>query len=64
MLNFRRRPIYLTDSDLATNPEYRRYTIAVRLLPELRQLRANFLGRAIHSSPEAWQSQVAEILER
>jgi len=27
-------------------------------------VRASFLGRALHSSPEAWQSQVDSILRK
>lgn len=61
MLNFRRRPIYLSDDDLTGNPTFRRYAIAARRMPELRQVRAAFLGRAIHSSFEAWQAQVDAI---
>jgi hypothetical protein len=64
MLNFRRRPIYLSDDDLDMDPKYHRYAIAARRLPELRQVRAGFLGRAIHSSHEAWLEQVNAILEK
>lgn len=64
MLNFRRRPIYLSDDDLAMDPKYQRYAIAARRLPDLRQVRASFLGRAIHSSHEAWQEQVNGILKK
>jgi len=62
MLNFRRRPIYLSDDELAMSPQFHRYAIAARRLPEVREVRANFLGRALHSSPEAWQTQVESIL--
>lgn len=64
MLNFRRRPIYLSDDDLAMDPKYQRYAIAARRLPDLQQVRASFLGRAIHSSHEAWQEQVNGILKK
>ena len=33
-------------------------------IPELREVRASFLGRAIHSSHEAWQKQVEAILSK
>ena len=62
MLNFRRRPIYLSDDELAMDPRFHRYAIAARRLPEVREVRASFLGRALHSSPEAWQTQVETIL--
>ncbi|HEY6968282.1 MAG TPA: hypothetical protein VJA94_03690 [Candidatus Angelobacter sp.] len=64
MLNFRRRPIYLSDDALDMDPKYHRYAIAARRLPEVREVRASFLGRAIHSSHEAWQDQVKGILEK
>ncbi|HUI41899.1 MAG TPA: hypothetical protein VL523_08020 [Terriglobia bacterium] len=62
LLNFRREPIYQSDDALALQPRFRRYAIACRKLPELRRLRASFLGRAIHTSPEAWQKQVDVFL--
>lgn len=64
MLNFRRRPIYLSDDELAMDPRFHRYAIAARRLPEVREVRASFLGRALHSSPEAWQSRVDSILKK
>ena len=64
MLNFRRRPIYLSDDELDMDPKFHRYAISARRLSELRQVRASFLGRAFHSSFEAWQTQVKGILEK
>jgi hypothetical protein len=64
MLNFRRRPIYLSDEDFASDPQYRRYAIATRQLPELQRLRKSFSGRAMHSTVQEWQSQVASILNK
>ncbi|HUA16283.1 MAG TPA: hypothetical protein VMG31_13385 [Verrucomicrobiae bacterium] len=62
MLNFRRLPIYLSDDELAMDPRFHRYAIAARRLPEVREARASFLGRALHSSLEAWQSQADSII--
>jgi hypothetical protein len=62
LLNFRREPIYLSDEALQIEPRYRRYAIACRKIPELRLLRAAFVGRAVHTSPQAWQQQVQELL--
>jgi hypothetical protein len=62
MLNFRRRPIYLSDDELERDPKFHRYAIAARRIPELREVRAAFVGRAVHSSLEAWQNQVKAIL--
>ena len=64
MLNFRRRPIYLSDDELAMDPRFHRYAIAARRLAEVREVRASFLGRALHSSPEAWQAQVDSIMSK
>ena len=62
LLNFRREPIYLSSEKLETDPRYRRYAIASRKLPELRRLRSNFVGRAIHTSLDAWRKQVEGFL--
>lgn len=64
LLNFRREPIYLSDESLLLQPRFRRYAIACRKLPELVRLRSSFLGRAIHTSPDAWQKQFASYLEK
>ena len=64
MLNFRRRPIYLSDDELAMDPRFHRYAIAARRIAEVREVRASFLGRALHASPEAWQSQMESILAK
>jgi len=64
MLNFHRRPIYLSDDELALDPKFRRYAIAARRMPEVREVRANFLGRAIHSSVDAWKDQFDAILKK
>jgi len=64
MLNFRREPVYLPDTSLQTEARYRRYAIACRKLSILRELRASYLGRAIHTSVDAWQNQVDAILTK
>jgi hypothetical protein len=64
MLNFRRRPIYLSDDDMSGNIAFHRYAVAAQRIADLRQVRAAFLGRAIHSSFDAWQGQVKSILEK
>ncbi len=62
LLNFRREPIYLPDASLEIQPRFRRYAIACRKLPELVRLRSSFLGRAIHTTPEAWRKQFESYL--
>ncbi|MBZ5516534.1 MAG: hypothetical protein LAN62_17135 [Acidobacteriia bacterium] len=64
LLNFRREPIYLPDDTLTLQPRYRRHVIACRKIPELRRLRASFLGRAIHTSLAVWQKQVDPFLAK
>lgn len=61
LVNFRREPVYLPDASLEQQPRYRRYAIAARRLPELRDLRAAYAGRAIHSSLDAWRAQVRSL---
>ncbi len=60
VVNFHREPIYLPDASLEQEANFHRYAIGRRKLPELNDLRAAFLGRAIHSSLEAWEQQVAQ----
>jgi hypothetical protein len=64
LLNFRREPIYLPDDSLELQPRFHRYVIACRKIPDLRALRGQFLGRALHSSPEAWQQQGDAIITK
>lgn len=64
LINFRREPVYLSDDALARQPGFRRYLIGCRKLPELRELRAAMMGRAIHTSPEEWKAQVDAVLKR
>jgi hypothetical protein len=58
LVNFRREPVYLPDASLEQQPKFRRYLIGARKLPDLRELRSAYAGRAVHSSPEAWAGQV------
>ncbi|MFB3828321.1 MAG: hypothetical protein ACE15B_16250 [Bryobacteraceae bacterium] len=61
LVNFRREPVYLSDAALERQPRFRRYIIGARKLSDLRALRAAMLGRAIHSTPEAWSEQVRAL---
>jgi hypothetical protein len=58
LVNFRREPVYLSDESLEREQRFRRYAIGCRKLPDLRTLRAAFRGRAMHTSLEAWSTQV------
>jgi hypothetical protein len=62
LVNFRREPIYLSDESLAQTPKFHRYAIGSRKLPELRDLRAAFTGRAIHSTLENWTAAMQKFL--
>jgi hypothetical protein len=64
LVNFRREPVYLPDDSLEQQQRYRRYAIGARKLPDLRALRAAFVGRAVHTSVEAWAAQVEGIAGR
>jgi hypothetical protein len=64
LVNFRREPVYLPGDSLEQQARYRRYAIGCRKLPDLRALRAAYIGRAIHSTLEAWTAQLDEALRR
>jgi len=60
-VNFRREPIYLSDSKLQ-EPRHRSYRYSLKRLPELRMLRERFIGRVSHRTPEQWREDVEELL--
>jgi hypothetical protein len=62
LISFRREPVYLPDQSLEEQPRFHKYAIAARKIPDLRVLRAAYVGRAIHSSFDAWKSQAEAIL--
>jgi len=59
-IGFRREVIRLTDEELL-KPDYADYYMAAKRTPSLQFIRANFVGRVIHSSPEAWKRKLKEI---
>jgi hypothetical protein len=61
-LNFRREPVYLAEGLLETERRYRRYAIACRRMPLLRELRTSFIGRAFHTSLQDWEKQIQDLL--
>lgn len=61
-INFRREPIYLPEEKLQ-EPKYWKYRFAISNHPELKVLRALFIGRVMHRSNEQWQKDVAALLE-
>jgi hypothetical protein len=62
LVNFRREPVYLPDESLDREPRFHGYAIGARKLPDLRRLRAAYVGRAVHSSPEEWQTRMDALL--
>jgi hypothetical protein len=60
-INFRREPIFTSDSDLEL-PKNVKYWYSVQKLPSLRELRGHFVGRAIHVTKEQWQKAVRDVL--
>jgi hypothetical protein len=61
-INFRREPIYLSDSALE-KPQYTKYRYSIQKLPQLRTLRELFIGRVIHSSADQWKKDVEDLLK-
>ncbi len=62
-IQFRREPISLPEADLL-GARGARYGEALRLLPGLRTARESFLGRAVHSGPDAWRRALDAALAR
>ena len=60
-INFRREPIFTSDSDLEL-PKNVKYWYSVQKLPSLRELRGRFVGRAIHVNKEQWQKAIRDVL--
>jgi hypothetical protein len=60
-INFRREPIFLTESQLE-NPKYAQYRYAVSKMSGLKMLREHFIGRVIHGSIEQWMNDVNNLL--
>jgi hypothetical protein len=61
MINFRREPICLAQEQLE-DAAHAQTARAVRHLEPLRRLRKQFIGRAIHTTPEGWTKSVESIL--
>lgn len=61
-VNFRREPVALSDEALS-NPENERYLMALRRVPELRELRGLFIGRAIHGGFESWKKTIDSLIK-
>ncbi|MCL6088108.1 MAG: hypothetical protein M1475_06815 [Actinobacteria bacterium] len=61
-INFRREPIYIEDDDLY-DPKNVKYKFAVVKIPELRDLRARFIGRAFHLNMQSWKNRIEELLK-
>jgi hypothetical protein len=60
-INFRREPIYLTESQLEST-EYAQYRFAIAKIPSLKILRDLFIGRVIHASKDQWKVEVTSLL--
>jgi len=59
-LDFKKEPLYLPEPELLRAREGL-YRAALRRLPGLRELRSRLLGRALHTTPAAWQEQLARL---
>jgi hypothetical protein len=59
-LNFRREVISCSEAELAADGRLARYRVAVRKLPYVRRLRAQFVGKAAHVA--TWQQRVDELI--
>jgi hypothetical protein len=62
-LNFRREPVYLAADTLASEARYRHYAIALRNVPAMARVREGFVGRAIHTTIDAWARQLDRLVQ-
>lgn len=60
-VNFRRMPVLLSDEALLA-PKNAVYAGALARVPELRELRSLYAGRAVHSEDGGWEADVKAIL--
>jgi hypothetical protein len=61
IINFRREPIYMTNSQLDLQ-ENIKYSYAVSKIPALQELRRLFIGRVAHYSLKQWQQDIRDLL--
>ncbi|HYG56536.1 MAG TPA: hypothetical protein VD902_00510 [Symbiobacteriaceae bacterium] len=61
-LNFRRDVISASDKELE-GERMARYRVALRKLPHVRRLREMFVGKAAHTTAEAWQRRMDQLLK-
>lgn len=61
-VNFRREPIYLSNDALKTE-NYEKYAMALSRIPELKQIRSLFLGRAIHNGFDSWKKAIESYIK-
>ncbi len=59
-VNFRRMPVLLSEERLS-DPKYAVYAGAVERVPELRELRGLYVGRAIHGEHDRWTGDISAI---
>ncbi|MCL1979124.1 MAG: hypothetical protein FWG60_03080 [Methanomassiliicoccaceae archaeon] len=59
-ISFKREVIRLTEEELL-KPENIDYFMAAKRTASLKYVRANFVARVIHSSPEAWKRKLTEL---
>lgn len=60
-LHFYREPISASSTEIESG-RFAEYKLAIRKLPDLKEARALFVGRAVHTNPEAWKSQLDRLL--
>lgn len=63
MTGFRREPVYLPEAKLA-EPENAHFRQAVEDVPELKELRSLYKGRAAHSADGSWLGRIMKLAGR
>jgi hypothetical protein len=59
---FLREPMAIPEAQLATQPEYLRYRLALRALPSLARARQRFVARLVHGDPVRWSAALEDLI--
>ena len=60
-INFRREAIWIADAELK-KPEYADYYMAAKRTAALQLVRSKFVGRVMHTTPEAWERNLKALI--
>ncbi len=59
---FLREPLAIPEAQLASQPQYLRYRLALRALPSLARARQRFVARLVHGDPASWSAALDDLI--